>query len=261
MGHIAQTFVTFKGTSYRTWPSPKTLSTMLSHFVSQKGRTFFAWFHEVRVCLKIGVITPVSLQPPPPPQKKKKKKTFNPPPPKRKHTKTKTFNPPPQKKKKSSGDIPNSMRCSFSARTTRSPRRTSWNPGGTLVEPWWNPGGTVVEPWWNPGGTLVEPCLGPPRTTPEPIWAETPKLSAVGEKNKLHPPPPAPQTKNKTTNQFPQTFAMRPGLQRHWTSPLKIPTFDASKATAKRQGEMTSGRSAWPVSSPDVSIDLIATGG
>ena len=56
-----------------------------------------------------------------------------------------------------------------------------WNPGGTLVEPWWNPGGTLVEPWWNPGGTLVEPCLGPPRTTPEPIWAETPKLSAVGE--------------------------------------------------------------------------------
>ena len=59
-------------------------------------------------------------------------------------------------------------------------------PGGTLVEPWWNPGGTLVEPWWNPGGTLVEPwwnlSSGSPRTTPEPIWAETPKLSAVGEK-------------------------------------------------------------------------------
>ena len=64
----------------------------------------------------------------------------------------------------SSGDIPNSM----------------WNPGGTLVEPSWN---------------LTS---GPPRTTPEPIWAETPKLSAVGEKKtfcnygligtSLHPP-------------------------------------------------------------------------
>ena len=49
------------------------------------------------------------------------------------------------------------------------------NPGGTLVEPWWNPGGTLVEPSWN----LTS---GPPRTTPEPIWAETPKLSAVGKK-------------------------------------------------------------------------------
>ena len=49
-----------------------------------------------------------------------------------------------------------------------------------------NPGGSLVEPWWNPGGTLVEPSCnltsGPPRTTPEPIWAETPKLSAVGQK-------------------------------------------------------------------------------
>ena len=92
----------------------------------------------------------------------------------------------------------------------RSPRRTLRNPGdGTLVEPWWNsrgtlpqttpdhpaaladwwnPGGTLVEPWWNPGGTLVQPSWnltsGPPRTSPEPIWAETPKLSAVGEKRK-----------------------------------------------------------------------------
>ena len=56
-------------------------------------------------------------------------------------------------------------------------------PRGTLVdsvEPWWNLGGTLVEPWWNPGGTL-NLASGPPRTTPEPIWAETPKLSAVGE--------------------------------------------------------------------------------
>ena len=34
-----------------------------------------------------------------------------------------------------------------------------------------------MEPSWN----LTS---GPPRTTPEPIWAETPKLSAVGEKNR-----------------------------------------------------------------------------
>ena len=69
------------------------------------------------------------------------------------------------------------------------------------MEPWWNPRRTLVEPswkpWWDPlepylnhpaalmeaGGTLVEPwwnlTSGPPRTTPEPIWAETPKLSAV----------------------------------------------------------------------------------
>ena len=59
-------------------------------------------------------------------------------------------------------------------RTLAEPRRTSWNPGGTLVEPWWNPGGTLVERSWN----LTS---GPPRTTPEPIWAETPKLSAVEE--------------------------------------------------------------------------------
>ena len=43
--------------------------------------------------------------------------------------------------------------------------------------PWRNPGGTLVQPWWN----LTS---GPPRTTPEPIWAETPKLSAVGEQSK-----------------------------------------------------------------------------
>ena len=67
--------------------------------------------------------------------------------------------------------------------------------GGTLVEPWWNPGGTLVEPWSSPGGTLVEPLVEPwwnlssgsPRTTPEPIWAETPKLSAVGEKKPTSP--------------------------------------------------------------------------
>ena len=39
----------------------------------------------------------------------------------------------------------------------------------------WNPGGTLLEPSWNLSS-------GPPRTTPEPIWAETPKHSAVGEK-------------------------------------------------------------------------------
>ena len=36
---------------------------------------------------------------------------------------------------------------------------------------------TLVEPSWN----LTSK---PPRTTPEPIWAETPKLTAVGEKEK-----------------------------------------------------------------------------
>ena len=45
----------------------------------------------------------------------------------------------------------------------RSPRRTSWNPGGTLAEISWN---------------LTS---GPPRT-PKPIRAETPKLPAVGGK-------------------------------------------------------------------------------
>ena len=62
----------------------------------------------------------------------------------------------------------------------RSPCRMWWDPGGnladggTLVQPCWNPGGTLVESWWNPGGTLA-------KGRPEPIWAETPKLSAVGE--------------------------------------------------------------------------------
>ena len=47
------------------------------------------------------------------------------------------------------------------------------------------PRGTLVEPGWNPSWNLTS---GPPRTTPEPIWAETPKLSAVGEqKRKLFP--------------------------------------------------------------------------
>ena len=86
------------------------------------------------------------------------------------------------------------------------PPRTTPQPSQNLVEPWWNPGGTLVKPWWNlrgtlpqttpdhpaalaDGGTLVEPwwnlSSGSPRTTPEPIWAETPKLSAVGEKRKI----------------------------------------------------------------------------
>ena len=38
------------------------------------------------------------------------------------------------------------------------------------------PRGTLMEPWWNF-------TSGPPRTTPEPVWAETPKLSAVGKKS------------------------------------------------------------------------------
>ena len=75
--------------------------------------------------------------------------------------------PPPQEKI-SSGDIPNS------------PRRTSWNPGGTLVEPWWNPGGTLVEPWWNPRGTLPQGSPGPPRSLswlrPQSCWGKKPGL-------------------------------------------------------------------------------------
>ena len=90
-------------------------------------------------------------------------------------------------------------------------------PGGNLVETWWylkitpdhpaalaEPGGepwcnprktlpqstpeplqNLVEIWWNPSWNLTS---GPPRTTPEPIWAETPKLSAVGEKMEKHSP-------------------------------------------------------------------------
>ena len=59
----------------------------------------------------------------------------------------------------------------------------SWNPCGILPQNHPGPPRTLAEP----GGTLVEPSWtltsGPPRTTPEPIWAETPKLSAVrGEK-------------------------------------------------------------------------------
>ena len=63
----------------------------------------------------------------------------------------------------------------------RSPRRTWWNSGGTLVEPLWNLpqttpghpaplaeiGGTLV--WWNPGGTLVKPWWNPPRS-PRTTW-------------------------------------------------------------------------------------------
>ena len=77
-----------------------------------------------------------------------------------------------------------------------------WNPGGTFVEPYLKPPTTpqpsqnLVELWWNPGGTLWSLTSGPPRTTLEPIWAETPKLSAVGEnktkhtKQKNNPPHP-----------------------------------------------------------------------
>ena len=66
------------------------------------------------------------------------------------------------------------------------------------------PRGTLVEPSWNPGG-LVEPTSnltsGPPRTTPDPIWAETPKLSAVGEeKNDAPKRDPKNQNKQKTTH-------------------------------------------------------------
>ena len=102
--------------------------------------------------------------------------------------------------------------------------RMWWNPGGTLMEPylkpprttsswwvepswnltsnhpgpprspcrtWWNLSGTLVEPWWwshaalADRGTLVEPYFRAAKTTQEPIWAETPKLSAVGKSRRF----------------------------------------------------------------------------
>ena len=71
---------------------------------------------------------------------------------------------PPQKKKRAQVISPTACGALFSARTTPQPSQN------------------LVEPSWNPGKTLVEPYLRAARTTPEPIWAETPKLSAVGEK-------------------------------------------------------------------------------
>ena len=63
----------------------------------------------------------------------------------------------------SSGDIPNSMRCSSARKTPQ--------PSQNLVEPWWN------------CGTLAEPYL---RAAPDHPGAylglSTPKLAAVGEK-------------------------------------------------------------------------------
>ena len=99
-------------------------------------------------------------------------------------------------------------------RTLAGPRRNWWKTGGTLVESWnltsnhprspcrtWsNSGGNLVEPWWNPGGTLVKPWVEPwvePWWNPEPIWAETPKLSAVEEKT----PPPTPPPQKKRNRQ------------------------------------------------------------
>ena len=45
------------------------------------------------------------------------------------------------------------------------------------------PSQNLVEPSWNAGGTLVELYLRAAPDHPERIWAETPKLSAVGEKS------------------------------------------------------------------------------
>ena len=47
---------------------------------------------------------------------------------------------------------------------------------------------TLVEPSWN----LTS---GSPWTTPEPIWTETPKLSAVGEKRKIRHRPEASESR------------------------------------------------------------------
>ena len=106
------------------------------------------------------------------------------------------------------------------------------------MEPWWNPGGTLVEPWWNPGGTLVEPwwnlTSGPPRTTPEPIWAETPKLPAVGEKERdrvSQAPPPTSRHHATTTRQDPMNSLALDGrkdarfghpLPRAWQKQLAV---------------------------------------
>ena len=62
-----------------------------------------------------------------------------------------------------------------------------------------------MEPSWN----LTS---GPPRTTPEPIWAETPKLSGVGEKKLPLPPLPPPPKQKKETRpaRFPRNRSVHP---------------------------------------------------
>ena len=54
-----------------------------------------------------------------------------------------------------------------------------------------------MEPSWNL-------TFGPPRSTPEPIWAETPKISAVGENRKERKPTP-PAAKKQSSLQEQQT--------------------------------------------------------
>ena len=53
----------------------------------------------------------------------------------------------------SSGDIPNSILCSFYFSHHHA---ALTEHRGTMVEPCWNPDGTLVEPWWTSGGNLAE---------------------------------------------------------------------------------------------------------
>ena len=77
-----------------------------------------------------------------------------------------------------------------------------------------------MEAWWNFGGTLAQPSRnltsGPPRTTPEPIWAETPKLSAVGEKSKACCCEP--------TSSIQEELALFTVREYHWLDVQNIPT-------------------------------------
>ena len=83
----------------------------------------------------------------------------------RRNGKTRKKNPQGTAGKKKKAQVISPTACgALLVLAPRISRKTSWNPRGTLVEPSWN---------------LTS---GPPRTTPQPIWAETPKLSAVGEK-------------------------------------------------------------------------------
>ena len=67
----------------------------------------------------------------------------------------------------------------------RSPCRTSWNTGGTLVEP-----------WWNPGGTLPQGRPGPPRS----LSGRPQSFQLLGKKCQVPwqaPPPPRPKKRRR----------------------------------------------------------------
>ena len=98
------------------------------------------------------------------------------------YTKNSSFKKRKNKKRKNTKQTQvislTACRALFSARTTPQPSQN-------LVEPWRNFGGNLMEPSW-------KLTSGPPRTPPEPIWAETPKLSPVGEKGETIPHTAAP---------------------------------------------------------------------